>query len=122
MHIFRAYWKNAFLKQYEKFFNFLRQELCSNNLTDFRLKKGLEQLPAVREKFLEITDRFATVQAQNANVHIDFPLFQRIALPNNGGGNQDSRYKNPGYSHAPSDGGLASHRDSNIRPEDPGNT
>ena len=31
-HVFRAYWKNAFLKQYEKFCTFLRNELCSNNL------------------------------------------------------------------------------------------
>ena len=26
-HVFRAYWKNAFLKQYEKFSRFLRNEL-----------------------------------------------------------------------------------------------
>jgi hypothetical protein len=41
-HIFRAYWKNAFLKQYEKFSTFLRNELCSNNLRDFGLRKGLD--------------------------------------------------------------------------------
>jgi hypothetical protein len=35
-HVFRAYWKNAFLKQYEKFCTFLRNELCSNNLCDLR--------------------------------------------------------------------------------------
>ena len=38
-HVFRAYFKNAFLKQYEKFFTFLRKELVSNNLTDFRSRK-----------------------------------------------------------------------------------
>ena len=41
-HVFRAYFKNAFLKQYEKFSTFLRNELVSNNLADFRLKKGLD--------------------------------------------------------------------------------
>src|SRR5882762_5653690 len=50
--VYRAYWKNAFFKQYEKFSTFLRHELCSNNLSDFRLKKGLEHLVAVRQKFL----------------------------------------------------------------------
>jgi hypothetical protein len=80
-HIFRAYWKHAFVKQYEKFSTFLRNEICSNNLTDFGLKKGLEHLAAVREKFLQITDRFATFQAQCLNVRVDFPLFQRLALP-----------------------------------------
>ena len=80
-HIFRAYFKHAFVKQYEKFSTFLRNEICSNNLSDFRLKKGLEHLAAVREKFLAITDRFATFQAQCLNVHVEFPLLQRLALP-----------------------------------------
>jgi hypothetical protein len=53
-HVFRAYWKNAFLKQYEKFCTFLRNELCSNNLRDFGLNKGLDHLDAVRTKCLAI--------------------------------------------------------------------
>src|SRR5438270_592554 len=77
-HVFRAYWKNAFLKQYEKFSRFLRNELCSNNLRDFGLKKGLDHLDAVRKRFQVITDRFAGCQAQWLNVHVDFPLLQRL--------------------------------------------
>ena len=80
-HVFRAYWKNAFLKQYEKFARFLRNELCSNNLRDFGLKKGLDHLDAVRKRFQIITDRFAAFQAECLNVHVDFPLLQRLALP-----------------------------------------
>ena len=80
-HVFRAYFKNAFLKQYEKFATFLRNELVSNNLADFRLKKGLDHLDAVRERFQTITARFAGFQAQWLNVHVDFPLRQRLALP-----------------------------------------
>jgi hypothetical protein len=80
-HAFRAYFKHAFLKQYEKFSTFLRNELVSNNLADFRLKKGLEHLEAVRERFQTITARFAGFQAQWLNVHVDFPLLQRLALP-----------------------------------------
>jgi hypothetical protein len=80
-HVFRAYFKSAFLKQYEKFSTFLRNELCSNNLSDFGLKKGLDHLDAVRQTFQDVTDRFAGFQAQWLNVHVDFPLLQRIALP-----------------------------------------
>jgi hypothetical protein len=80
-HVFRAYFKHAFLKQYEKFSTFLRNELVSNNLADFRLKKGLEHLEAVRERFQTITARFAGFQAQWLNVHVDFSLLQRLALP-----------------------------------------
>ncbi len=80
-HVLRAYLKNSFLRQYEKFQTFLRNELCSNNLKDFFLNKGLNNLPDVRHTFLAVTDRFAAFQAQTLNVHVDFPLFQRIALP-----------------------------------------
>ena len=80
-HVFRVNFKNALLRQYEKFSRFLRNELLSNNLTDFGLRKGLDHLDAVRQKFQVITDRFAGFQAQTLNVHVDFPLLQRLALP-----------------------------------------
>ena len=80
-HVFRASCKNAFLKQYEKFATFLRNELVSNNLADFQLRKGLDHLDAVRQRFQDITGRFAGFQAQWLNVHVDFPLLQRLALP-----------------------------------------
>src|SRR6202040_928440 len=60
---------------------FLRNELVSNNLADLRFKKGLDHLDAVRQRFQTITDRFAGFQAQWLNVHVDFPLLQRLALP-----------------------------------------
>lgn len=80
-HVFRVNFKNALLRQYEKFSRFLRNELLSNNLMDFGLRKGLDHLDAVRQKFQAITDRFADFQAQSLNVHVDFPLLQRLALP-----------------------------------------
>jgi hypothetical protein len=82
-HVFRANFKSALLRQYEKFSRFLRNELLSNNLNDFGLRKGLDHLDAVRQRFQTITDRFAGFQAQSLNVHVDFPLLQRIALPIN---------------------------------------
>ena len=80
-HVFRADFKSGFLKQYEKFLTFLRNELVSNNLTDFGLRKGLDHLDAVRTTFQVITDRFAGFQAEWLNVHVDFPLLQRLAHP-----------------------------------------
>jgi hypothetical protein len=80
-HVFRAYLKNALLRQYEKFATFLRNELCSNNLGDFGLKKGLEHLNAVRQRFQAITDRFAAFQAEWLDVHADFSLLERMSRP-----------------------------------------
>jgi hypothetical protein len=36
--------KSGFVKQYEKFSTFLRDEVCSKSVTDFAMKKGLEHL------------------------------------------------------------------------------
>jgi hypothetical protein len=80
-HVFRAYWKHGWLKQYAKSWTFLRNELTSNNLRDFGLNKGVEHLAEARQKFLGVLDRFAHLQAENLNVHGDFSLLTRIALP-----------------------------------------
>jgi hypothetical protein len=80
-HVFRACAKNAVLRMYEKFSTFLRLEALSNNLKDFGLKKSLDNLEAVRQKLADVTDRFADFEAEALNVHVDFPLFQRLALP-----------------------------------------
>jgi hypothetical protein len=63
-HVFRAYFKDAILRQYEKFSVFLRNELYSNNLYDFGINKGLDNLYEVRQKFQTIIGRFASFQAQ----------------------------------------------------------
>lgn len=80
-HVFRAYFKNSFVKQYEKFRTFLRMEVCSNNLYDLHLKKSLDKLDSVREACRIVLDHFASAQAQIYKVHFDFPLLQRLALP-----------------------------------------
>jgi hypothetical protein len=80
-HVLRAYAKNAVMRMYEKFSTFLRLEALSNNLKDFGLNKGLDNLDKVRRMLGAVTDRFAQFEAQALDVHVDFPLFQRLARP-----------------------------------------
>jgi hypothetical protein len=80
-HVLRAYAKNAVMRMYEKFSTFLRLEALSNNLKDFGLNKGLDNLDKVRRLLGRVIDRFAAFEAQALDVHVDFPLFQRLALP-----------------------------------------
>jgi len=80
-HVLRACAKNAVLRMYEKFSTFLRLQVLSNNLQDFGLKKSLDNLETVRQTLAAVTDRFAEFEAQALDVHVDFPLFQRLALP-----------------------------------------
>ena len=80
-HVLRACAKNAVLRMYEKFSTFLRLEVLSNHLRDFGLKKSLDNLETVRQTLATVTDRFTEFEAQALDVHVDFPLFQRLALP-----------------------------------------
>jgi hypothetical protein len=80
-HVLRIYCRNLVGRMYEKFSTFLRVEVCVNRMKDLGLNKGLQNLERLRQKLVAITDRFAAFEAQSLNVHVDFPLFQRIALP-----------------------------------------
>ena len=80
-HVMRIYCKNLVGRMYEKFSTFLRVEVCVNRMKDLGLNKGLKNLECLRQKLVDITDRFAGFEAQSLNVHVDFPLFQKIALP-----------------------------------------
>jgi hypothetical protein len=80
-HVLRIYCKNLVGRMYEKFSTFLRVEVCVNRMKDLGLNKGLENLQRLRQRLIDITDRFAGFEAQSLNVHVDFPLFQRMALP-----------------------------------------
>ena len=80
-HVLRAYAKSAVMRMYEKCSTFLRLEAFSNNLYDFGLNRGLDNLDQVRQTLAVVTDRFAAFEARALDVHVDFPLFQRLALP-----------------------------------------
>jgi len=80
-HVLRIYGKSLVARLYEKFSTFLRLEICVNRMRDLGLNKGLEQFDALREKLLAATNRLAVFEAELLNVHVDFPLFQRLALP-----------------------------------------
>jgi len=80
-HVLRVYCKSLVARLYEKFSTFLRVEICVNRMRDLGLNKGLDQLDALRHKLVEATDRLAGFEAELLNVHVDFPLFQRLALP-----------------------------------------
>ena len=80
-NVLRIYGKSLLARLYEKFATFLRLEICVNRLKDLGLKKGLENLNALRQTLVTVTDRLAGFEADLLNVHVDFPLFQRLAKP-----------------------------------------
>jgi hypothetical protein len=80
-HVLRVYCQHLVARMYEKFGTFLRVAICVNRLNDLGLNKGLDNLPALRAKLIAATDRLAGFEAEMLNVHVDFPVFQRLALP-----------------------------------------
>jgi len=80
-HVLRLYCKGLVARLYEKFSTFLRVEICVNRMKDLGLNKGLDQFDALRRKLMAATDRLAGFEAELLNVHVEFPLFQRLALP-----------------------------------------
>jgi len=80
-HVLRIYCQSLVARMYEKFATFLRLEICVNRLKDLGLNKGLKNLNALRKTLQAVTDRMAGFEAELLNVHVDFPLFQRLALP-----------------------------------------
>jgi hypothetical protein len=80
-HVLRIYCKSLVARTYEKFGTFLRVEVCVNRLNDLGLNKGWENWPALREKLMVVTDRLARIEADLLNVHVDFPVFERLANP-----------------------------------------
>jgi hypothetical protein len=80
-HVLRVYGKSRVARRYEKFSTFRRVEITVNRMKDLGLNKGLENLSALRQKLVTATDRLASFEAEMLNVQVDFPLFQRLALP-----------------------------------------
>jgi hypothetical protein len=80
-HVLRVYCKSLVARMYEKFSTFFRVEICVNQLKDLGLNKGLANLDALRKKLVAATDRLADFQGELLDVHVDFPLFQRLARP-----------------------------------------
>jgi hypothetical protein len=85
-HVMRVYCKSLVARLYEKFSTFLRVEICVNRLKDLGLNKGLANLETLRHTLATATDRLAGFEAESLNVHVEFPLFQRLALPVTVGG------------------------------------
>jgi hypothetical protein len=80
-HVLRVYCRGLVARMSEKCNTFLRVEICVNRVYDLGLNKGLDNLPALRQRLVAATDRLAGFEAEMLNVHVDVPLFQRLALP-----------------------------------------
>jgi hypothetical protein len=60
--VIRSHYGNGFIKQYVRDRFCLRTESAINDVTDYGVKKAVENLPELHEKLVSICDNYLTVQ------------------------------------------------------------
>jgi hypothetical protein len=79
--VIRSHYRNGFIKQYVRDHLILRTEASSNNVTDYGVKKAVDNLPALRTTLSAINDNYLNVQQDILETFIDRGQLQRLAQP-----------------------------------------
>jgi len=79
--VIRSHYGNGFIKQYVRDHLNLRTEPATNNVTDYGVKKAVENLPQLREKMASIVDRYHNVQQDILETFVDRGQLRKLAEP-----------------------------------------
>lgn len=80
--VMRSYYKNGFAKHYVRDHDVLRIEAATNNVKkDYGINKGVENLPALREKLQGITARYQEVQQDILETFLDRGEMRSLGQP-----------------------------------------
>ena len=79
--VIRSHYGNGFIKQYVRDHLNLRTEPATNDVTDYGIKKAVENLPQLREKMASIIDRYHDVQQDILETFVDRGQLRKLAEP-----------------------------------------
>jgi hypothetical protein len=79
--VIRSFYRNGFIKQYVRDHLILRTEPSSNNVNDYGINKGVENLPALRTRMSEIADNYLNVQQDILETFIDRGQLRQLTQP-----------------------------------------
>jgi hypothetical protein len=79
--VIRSHYGNGFLKQYVRDHLCLRTELATNDVTDYGIKKAVENLPPLRDKLATICDNYLTVQQDILETFVDRCQLRKLTEP-----------------------------------------
>jgi hypothetical protein len=79
--VIRSHYGNGFIKQYVRDHLNLRTEAATNDVTDYGVKKAVENLPQLREKMASITDNYLDVQQDILETFVDRGQLRKLAEP-----------------------------------------
>ena len=79
--VIRTHYGNGFIKQYVRDHLLLRTELATNNVTDYGVKKAVENLPQLQQKAATIVDNYLDVQQDILETFVDRSQLRKLAEP-----------------------------------------
>ncbi len=79
--VIRSHYGNGFIKQYVRDHLCLRTESATNDVTDYGVKKAVENLPELHEKLVSICDNYLTVQQDILETFVDRGQLRKLAQP-----------------------------------------
>ncbi len=79
--VIRSSYGNGFIKQYVRDHLNLRTEPATNDVTDYGVRKAVENLPQLREKMASIIDRYHDVQQDILETFVDRGQLRKLAEP-----------------------------------------
>jgi hypothetical protein len=79
--VLRSHYGNGFLKQYVRDHLLLRTEPATNNVNDYGVNKGVENLPKLRTTLQGIVDRYLDVQQDILETFVDRGLLRQLSQP-----------------------------------------
>ena len=79
--VIRSHYRNGFIKQYVRDHLILRTEAATNDVTDYGVRKAVDNLPELRSTLSAINDNYLTVQQDILETFIDRGQLRKLAQP-----------------------------------------
>ncbi len=79
--VIRSHYGNGFIKQYVRDHLNLRTETATNDVTDYGVRKAVENLPQLRQKMDSINDNYLDVQQDILETFVDRGQLRKLAEP-----------------------------------------
>src|ERR1700740_742125 len=79
--VIRSHYGKGFPKQYVRDHLCLRTELATNDVTDYGIRKAVENLPPLRDKLATICDNYLTVQQDILETFVDRGQLRKLTEP-----------------------------------------
>jgi hypothetical protein len=79
--VIRSHYRNGFIKQYVRDHLILRTEAATNNVTDYGVRKAVDNLPSLRRTLSAINTNYLSVQQDIVETFLDRGQLRKLPQP-----------------------------------------